>query len=196
MDEAKRLARVSLRRTGTGKERCRDARGTLLWDATLQDLRYAIRQLRALRFRGRCDSNSGARDRGKYRDFQSARYGSASLFTCARSAAAIRTQMDSEAQCLIRMTRTIMNPVLQAKCRALRADVLSPIRFSSPYESKQRSLFRRYRLCRSGLNLMRTRTAPAAVINGEIVSGSFFQTLGVRAVLGRTFNERDDSLSS
>jgi predicted permease len=35
-------------------------------------------------------------------------------------------------------------------------------------------------------------SGPASVISGEIVSGSFFQTLGVHAALGRLFDEHDD----
>src|SRR6185436_18210967 len=46
-DEAMRRARVAFGGVDRAKEQSRDARGTLLVETTLQDLRYAIRGLRA-----------------------------------------------------------------------------------------------------------------------------------------------------
>ena len=44
--EANRLARQGLGGPEQVKEQCRDARGTRLWDATIQNVRQALRQLR------------------------------------------------------------------------------------------------------------------------------------------------------
>ena len=45
-----------------------------------------------------------------------------------------------------------------------------------------------------GLNL--SGNGPASRINGQLVSGGFFRTLGVKAALGRTFEPADDSESA
>ncbi|MFZ0334722.1 MAG: ABC transporter permease, partial [Candidatus Acidiferrales bacterium] len=41
-----------------------------------------------------------------------------------------------------------------------------------------------------------TGNGPASVINGQVVSGDFFRTLGVKAAAGRLFDPSDDSRSA
>ena len=70
--------------------------------------------------------------------------------------------------------------------------------FSEPMfrEIAQTNLFSGVAAFANSGRLNLTGNGPATVINGQLVSGDFFRTLGVRAAAGRVFESSDDSPSA
>jgi predicted permease len=191
-EEAKRLARLALQGPQQVKERCRDARGTLLWDATLQDLRYAVRQLKGTPGFAVVAIVILALGIGANTAIFSL------LDTVMLRALPVR---DPQQLLVPRWTaKTTPHPYdeddyescFASKVPDARGGCTFPYPIFELIESK-RDLFSSTTAFAGPVSLNANTNGPAAVISGEIVSGSFFQTLGVRAILGRTFNERDDS---
>ena len=77
-DEALRRARLAMGGVEQVKEECRDSRGVAALEATLQDVRYGLRQLRRKpRFRSGRRHLARARHRRQHRDLQPHRCGPA-----------------------------------------------------------------------------------------------------------------------
>lgn len=191
-DQARRMARLALESPEQMKERCRDTRGTVLWDTTIRDLRYAIRQL------------------SKAPGF------AAVVITVLALGIGANTAIFSLLDAVVLRSLPVRNPqqllvprwTAKAEpspmdeddydsCFASRApNGKGECTFSYPafklIESKN-DIFSSVTAFAGPVQLNAVADGPAAVINGEIVSGSFFRTLGISAVLGRTFDERDDT---
>ena len=186
------MARLSLQGPEQVKEQCRDARGTVLWDTILQDLRYAIRQVRG------APGFAGV------------------VIAVLALGIGANTAIFSLLDAVVLRSLPVRNPQQLLVPRWAAKDTPHPYDvddyefcFASQVPDAQGSCTFSYPLFKSielkndifssaaafagPVQLNAVANGPAAVINGEIVSGSFFQTLGVRAVLGRTFEEHDDT---
>ncbi len=189
--EALRLARLDLAGEEQAKERCRDARGIAFLETTLQDLRYALRQLRrtpgftviallvlALGIGGNTsifslfDAVLLQAVPVKHPDqlivpSWSAKqsphpFGVSSFEQCAGSSG---------------HTCSFSYPVFQLM--AARSDLFSDVTaFAGPFTVNS------------------TASGAAERAEAEMASGSFFKTLGVTAALGRPFTESDDKPAS
>jgi predicted permease len=191
-DEAHRLASLALQGPEQAKERCRDARGTLLWDATLQDLRYAIRQLRgapgfamvaivilALGI-GANTAIFSLLDAVMLRSLPVR--DADQLFVPRWTAKAMPSPYDAEDY----------ESCFESKVPGGKGGCTFPYPVFRLIESKH-DLFSGAAAFAGPVSMNANANGSSAVIHGEIVSGNFFETLGLRAVLGRTFNEHDDT---
>ncbi len=191
-DEANRLARIELQGPEQAKEQCRDARGTILWDTTVQDLRYAIRQLRgAPGFTGVVIA------------ILALGIGANTAIFSLLDAVVLRSLPVRDPQQLLvpRWTaKATPHPYdvddYESSCFASRRPAAQgSCTFSYPLFKSielKNDIFSSAAAFAGPVQLSATANGPPAMINGEIVSGSFFQTLGVHAVLGRTFDQHDD----
>jgi putative ABC transport system permease protein len=165
-EEARRRARLALGGPEQVKEECRDARGTQWIDNLLQDLRYAVRTLRG------------------NRGFTAVAIASLALGIGANTAifslidsVMLKTLPVSHPEQLLQVTRlkdrdSFSNPIWE-QVRD-RQDAFSGIFAHTG---------RRFNLASGG---------EARYVQGSFASGQFFETLGVGAVLGRTFTSADD----
>ena len=193
--EANRLARVALNGPEQTKERCRDARGLALWDATMQDLRYAVRQ------------------------FKGAPAFSAVVIAVLALGIGANTAIFSLLDAVMLRSLPVRDPqqLLVARwtanatphpygyssfdaCFASRAPgAEGGCSFTYPafklIQSKQ-DIFSQVTAFAGPARLNVESNGPAAVVSADIVSGSFFQTLGVPAALGRTLVANDDAPSA
>lgn len=168
-DEARRLARLALGGQEQVKEECRDARGVALIRMLIQDLRYAARLLR-----------------------KSPGYSGAAILTlalCIGSTTAIFTIINS----FLLRPLPVYQPHRLVGIRELRVD--RPIPFLDPYAWEQ--IRNRPNLFESVCGWTQTRfniaeRGQADNVEGLGVSGEFFETLGVPAMLGRMFTRADD----
>ncbi len=191
-EEANRMARLSLQGPEQAKERCRDARGTVLWDATAQDLRYAIRQLR------------GAPA------FAMVTVAVLALGIGANTAIFSLLNAVMLRSLPVRDPQQLLVPRWTAKAtpHPYDSDGFEPCFASKAAKAEGGCSFSYplFKLIASNNEIFSSATAfagpiqlnikasgPASVISGEIVSGSFFQTLGVHAALGKMFDEHDDT---
>lgn len=189
--EAARMARLSLEGPEQTKERCRDARGTVLWETTMQDLRYAFRQIKTTPAFTAVVITILALGIG-------ANTGIFSLL----DAVVLRSLPVRDPQQLLvpRWTaKTTPHPYDAddyEPCFASKVqDAQGGCTFSYPafhLIASKKDFFASVAAFAGPIQLNAVANGPA-VVNGEVVSGNFFQTLGVRAVLGRTFNENDDT---
>jgi predicted permease len=190
--EAERMARRDLEGPEQAKERCRDARGTVLWDTTMQDLRYAVRQLRS------APGFSGA-----VIAVLALGIGANTAIFSLLDAVVLRSLPVRDPQQLLvpRWTaKATPNPYDEDDyelCFGSRVpDVQGSCTFSYPLfkfiESKS-DIFSSVTAFAGPVSLSANANGSAAVIDGDIVSGNFFQTLGVGAILGRTFKAGDDT---
>jgi len=191
-DAAKRMARMSLQGPEQIKEHCRDARGTVLWDTTVQDLRYAARQLRSAP--GFAVVVIAVLALG---------IGANTAIFSLLDAVVLRALPVRDPQQLVvpRWTaKATPHPYDEddyESCFESRVpDAQGSCTFSYPlFKSigSKNDIFSSVAAFAGPVQLNSTANGPAAIIDGEIVSGNFFQTLGVRAVLGRTFDDHDDT---
>jgi predicted permease len=194
-DEANRMARLSLHGPEQAKERCRDARGTVLWDTTIQDLRYAIRQLRA-----------------------APAFTTVAILILALGIGA-NTAIFSLLDAVVLRSLPVRDPQRLFVPRWVAKESPSPYSSSSfepCFEPKTPGSnggcsfsYPLFKSIQSKNGVFSSVTAfagptplnvqangPADIISGEVVSGSFFQTLGVGAALGRTLDEHDDTAAA
>ncbi len=190
--EANRMARVSLQGPEQTKEACRDARGISLWVTTIQDLRYRFRQL------GR---NPGFAIVATL--VLALGIGANTVIFSLLDAVMLQSPP-------VRAPQELVVPKWTAKAtpRSFGSSSFEPC-----FESKGRSprdncsfSYPVFKLIESRHDIFTGVTAfagpaqlnvkasgAAQLVRGEIVSGGFFQTLGVRAGVGRTLDRQDDS---
>jgi predicted permease len=190
-DEANRMARLALEGPEQVKEQCRDARGTVLWDTILQDLRYAARQLRSAPA------------------FATVVIAVLALGIGANTAIFSLLDVVVLRSLPVRDPQQLLVPRWTAKntpspydadddesCFVSRArDAQGGCTFSYPLfksiESKD-DIFSSVAAFSGPVQVNAMTNGAVEIINGEVVSGNFFQTLGVHAILGRTFDEHDE----
>ncbi len=191
-EEANRMARLSLQGPEQTKEACRDARGISLWVTTLQDLRYGLRQL------------------GRNPGF--AVVATVVLALGIGANTAIFSLLDAVMlQSLpVREPQELVVPKWTAKAapHPFGSSSFEPCFESKPRKQQDNCSFSYpvFKLIESRSDIFSGVTAfagpaqlnvkasgAAQLVRGEIVSGRFFQTLGVRAALGRTLDKHDDS---
>ena len=191
-EEANRMARMSLGGPEQTKETCRDARGISLWAATVQDLRYGLRQL------------------GRNPGF--AIIATLVLALGIGANTAIFSLLDAVMlqSVPVRAPHELVVPKWTAKAtpRSFGSSSFEPCfeskarnprdncSFSYPVfkliESK-RDIFSGVTAFAGPAQLNAKASGAAHLVRGEIVSGGFFQTLGIRAALGRMLDAHDDS---
>ena len=168
-DEARRRARLALGGQEQIKEACRDARGVALVESLLQDVRYAVRVLR--------------KSRG---------YSAAAILTLALGIGATTAIF------------TLVNGFLLRPLPVHEPDRLVAVREVDPQRpipflasSVREHIGDRPQLFQSVCGWMPAlfnlaERGEADLVQGIWVSGRFFETLGVPAILGRTFTAADD----
>lgn len=191
-DEANRFARLALQGPEQAKERCRDARGTFVWDATLQDLRYTIRQLRG---------SPGFAIVAIV--IMALGIGANTAIFSLLDAVMLRSLPVRDPQQLIvprwsakKMPSSFDSSDYEWCFASRRLDAKGECVFPYPvFEAIQskHDLFSSVAAFAGPISVTARANGTATVIKGQIVSGSFFRTLGIRALLGRTFAEQDDS---
>ena len=191
-EQASRMARLALDGPEQMKERCRDTRGTVLWDTTIRDLRYAIRQLRGSPGFAVVVTVVLALGIGA----------NTAIFSLL-DAVVLRSLPVREPQQLLvpRWTaKTTPQPYSEddyESCFDSRVpNAKGACTFAYPVFqliASKNDVFSSVAAFAGPVQVNATASGPAAVISGEIVSGNFFQTLGVRTILGRTFDDRDDT---
>jgi len=197
-EKASRLARMSSF-AGQGpeqaKESCRDARGVAFWDSAMQDLRYAIRQMR--------------------------RAPAFTLMTVLILALGIgaNTAIFSLLDAVVlrtlpvRAPQQLIVPAWHAKATPHPFDYSDfescfantgagpeeKCSFSYPFFKMLESnseIFSDVTAFAGPMQLSMAGGGGASIVDSLVVSGSFFQTLGTKAVLGRTFSRQDDSANA
>ena len=168
-DEARRRARLALGGQEQIKEACRDARGVVLLETLAQDVRYAVRVLR--------------KSRG---------YSVAAILTLALGIGATTAIF------------TLVNGFLLRPLPVHEPDRLVAIRENDPQRPNPylatgvwEHIGDRPELFQSVCGWMPVlfnlaERGEADMVEGIWVSGRFFETLGVPAILGRTFTAADD----
>lgn len=191
-EEANRMARLSWHGPEQTKEACRDARGVSLLVTTLQDLRYGFRQL---------GGNPGF-----------AVVATLVLALGIGANTAIFSLLDSVMlQSLpVRAPLELIVPKWTAKATP---HPFGSSSFEPCFESKVRNTVNNCSFSYPVFKVIESRrdifsgvaafagpaqlnvkaTGAAQLASAEVVSGSFFQTLGVRAALGRMLDSHDDS---
>jgi predicted permease len=194
--EAQRRARLEFGGIERAKEECRDARGTNLIESLLQDLRFGFRMLR-----------------------KSPGFTAVVVLTLALGIGA-NTAIFSLIDAVLLSSLPVRNPeqlvLLQWHAhRSPRYDQYSSFSdcqsggngkdnawgcsFSSPMFDAiraQASVFDGVLAFAGPTNLNLSENGPASVVNAEVVSGNFFDVLGVRAEVGRTIEPADDALDA
>jgi putative ABC transport system permease protein len=165
--EARRRARLALGGQEQVKEACRDARGVALIGMLVQDVRYAARLLR-----------------------KSPGYSAAAILTLALCIGAT-TAIFSIVNGFLLRPLPVREP---ARLVGVREDNPRPP-IMDPFAWEQ--IRNRPQLFESACAWAPTRfnmaeRGQADIVQGFLVSGEFFETLGVSAVLGRTFTKADD----
>ncbi len=191
-EEANRMARLSLQGPEQAKEACRDARGISLWVTTMQDLRYGFRQL------------------GRNPGFAAVATLVLALGIGANTAIFSLLDAVMLRSLPVRDPQQLVVPKWTAKAtpHPFGSSSFEPC-FESKSPKKEDNCSFSYpvfKLIESRSDIFSGVTAfagpaqlnvkasgAAQLVSGEIVSGSFFQTLGVRAALGRVLDKHDDS---
>jgi predicted permease len=188
LDEAQQMAHLTLQGIEQTKEQCRDARGTALLDTTAQDLRYALRQLKG-----------------------APAFAVVAIIVLALGIGA-NTAIFSLLDAVMLRSLPVRNPqqllvprwTAKATPHPYDSDDYEPCFDSRRPKAEGGCTFPYpiFKLVESKGDIFSKAAAfagpvqlnvDASVVTGEIVSGSFFGTLGVHAALGRTFDEHDDT---
>ena len=168
-EEARRRARLALGGQEQTREACRDARGVALVESLLQDVRYAARVLR--------------KSRG---------YSAAAILTLALGIGATTAIF------------TIVNSFLLRPLPVQEPDRLVAVREDDPQRPVPFLATLAWEQIRDRPQLFQSvcgwmpalfnlaERGEADLVQGIWVSGRFFETLGVPAILGRTFTAADD----
>jgi predicted permease len=193
--EAERQARIEFGGYQRYKEECREALGTRLLQELVADLRYGMRQLR--------------RDPG---------FTAVAVLTLALGIGA-NTAIFSVIDAVLLKALPVRDPgqlvLLRwtahkpwkgsietsgfGDCKGPEGESPSGCSFPFPFFELLRSDkqgFSAVAAFAGPADLILSGNGPARLVNGEFVSGDYFSTLGVGAVLGRTLEMADDSLSA
>jgi predicted permease len=169
-DEARRRARLMFGGDGI-TEACRDARGVNLIDHTVQDLRYALRVLRA-----------------------SPAFTTVALLSLALgigATTAVFTVLDAVVMRPLAVTDPERLVVVRALLRNERFVLFNPV--YEALRSRQRVLTDVAAMSDEPFLPVSLRaTEPPAYLQGSFVSGSYFSVLGVQPAIGRAFTDADD----
>ena len=169
-EEAARRARIELGGLEQTREECREARGTRLVESLAQDVRYGLRTLR---------KNPGF-----------AAVAIVSLALGIGANAAIFSLMDA-----VLLNRL---PVRHPE-ELVVISSLDPQ--SEPNPSFSYPMYRDFRdknqvfdgvIARGGVSMNLSFRGMTEKVNGELVSGNYYDVLGVRPYLGRLFSQQDD----
>ncbi len=194
-EEARRMALLALQGLQQAKENCRDARGTAFWLATMQDLRYGWRQL------GRSPVFAAAATL-----VLALGIGANTAIFSLLDAVMLRSLPVRDPQQLLvpkwtakstppQFGESNFEPCFEGKIRAPK----SGCSFSYPmFESMQsrRDVFSDVMAFAGPAQLNIKANGAAQLGSADIVSGSFFRTLGVRAAYGRLLDTQDDTPGS
>ncbi len=191
-EEAARAARLALQGVEQTKERCRDARGIAFWDATLQDVRYAGRQLRSAR------------------GFAAATVAVLALGIGANTAIFSLLNAVMLRSLPVRDPQQLLVPAWEARGTP---HPFNMGEFEACFEQREggrdahcsfsypvfraieadREIFSHATAFAGPMRLNMEARGSASLVDALVVSGDFFQTLGVRAAVGRLFVESDDT---
>jgi predicted permease len=192
--DARRAALRAFGRVQQTKEECRDTRGTQWLDNLWQDLRFGLRMLR-----------------------KSPGFTAVAVLTLALGIGAntavfslidgvmLRSLPVREPGQLVlfewRAHRDFINGEYSSFGDCGESGLLGPSGCSFPLPifrriEAEQNLFAGVLACAGPAELDLSGDGPARVIEGEIVSGDYFSTLGVKALIGRTLGLDDDSVSA
>jgi predicted permease len=169
-EEAARRARIELGGLEQTRERCRDARGTRLVENLAQDLRYGLRTLR---------KNPG--------------YAAVAIVSLALGIganAAIFSLMDA----VLLSRLPVWHPEELVVVTTLDADSRSHDSFSYPMYRDLRDRNQAFDgvIARGGVQLNLSYRGMTEKVYGELVSGNYYDVLGVRPWIGRLLSQQDD----
>ncbi|HTQ84583.1 MAG TPA: ABC transporter permease [Candidatus Solibacter sp.] len=169
-EEAARRARIELGGMEQVREECRDARGTRLLETLMQDLRYAIRTLRR---------NPGF-----------VAVGVISLALGIGANAAIFSLMDA----VLLSRLPVRHPEELVVLSTLNADSEIETSFSYPMYRHLRDENEVFAgvIARGGAQFNMSYHGVNERVSGELVSGNYYDVLGVRPYAGRLFSQQDD----
>ncbi|HKM89212.1 MAG TPA: ABC transporter permease [Candidatus Acidoferrales bacterium] len=169
-EEAARRARIELGGLEQVKEECRDARGTNLLESLLQDVRYALRVLR-----------------------KSPGYTAVCVLTLALGIganAAIFSVMDSVL--LSRLPVKHPEELVLINSWDAKDRVSSSFSYPMYQDLRDRNTVFAGVIARGGANFNLSYRGVNERVRGELVSGNYYDVLGVRPWIGRLFTQQDD----
>jgi predicted permease len=195
LEEAKRRARIDLGGLDQVKEECRDSWGVRFINEVAQDLRYALRQLRR---------NPGFTIVAVLT--LALGIGANTAIFSLIDAVMLRSLPVRDPGQLVVLNWTAHQPWNGSVETSYFGDCDSgsdknPSGCSFPYpflESlrSDKKAFSGVTAFAGPAGLVLSGNGPARLVNGELVSGDYFLTLGVSAALGRTLGANDDSLNA
>jgi predicted permease len=169
-DEAARRARIQLGGIENVREECRDARGTRWLDGLAQDVRYALRMMRR---------NPG--------------FTTVSVLTLALGIGA-NTAIFSLMDAVLLSRLPVRHPEELVLVRSLDADANLNESFSYPMyrDLRDRNTVMAGVIARGGVQMNLNYRGVNERVRAELVSGNYYETLGVRPWIGRLFSQQDD----